>query len=260
MKLTAAQTTMAMGIGGSFCSGLLAFVKSGQGGMVKRIYMGRAAEGGATAANLVVRGFEGPEVILSRASSACSMFMPATATLHLFAADLGERLETLTITFKTFPCHVTSHSPASRRSIASTAADVATITIDVSDKVLSHHADRRRRDRRRRYTACRSPSRWLCSATPAIRRRSSTGRTKTRQSWSWPSALSRWPYNKEGPNNNDMACRLHIVLQDRRHIELGENRFRRHHHVAAVAPAARGTQALRSYSRGAADGAADAVE
>ena len=32
--------------------------------MVKRIHMGRAAEGGVTAANLAARGFERPEIIL----------------------------------------------------------------------------------------------------------------------------------------------------------------------------------------------------
>ena len=74
MELSAAQTTMAMGIGGSFCSGLMAFVKSGQGGMVKRIDMGRAAEGGVTAAMLAARGFEGPEVILEGKFGALDAF------------------------------------------------------------------------------------------------------------------------------------------------------------------------------------------
>ena len=55
---------MALGIGGSFCSGLLAFAKAGNGGMVKRLHMGRAAEGGVTAAYLAARGFEGPDVVL----------------------------------------------------------------------------------------------------------------------------------------------------------------------------------------------------
>ena len=55
---------MAIGIGGSFGSGLLAFAKAGNGGMVKRLHMGRAAEGGVTAAYLAARGFEGPDVVL----------------------------------------------------------------------------------------------------------------------------------------------------------------------------------------------------
>ena len=45
------------------------------------------------------------------------------------------------------------------------------------------------------------------------------------------------PYSKDGPNNNDMACRLHIALKNGRTLSMGENRFRRHHHVAAVARA-----------------------
>src|ERR1700730_6898322 len=141
MKLSAEQTTMAMGIGGSFCSGLLAFVKSGQGGMVKRIHMGRAAEGGVTAANLAARGFEGPEVILEGKFGVLDVYA-RDGDASLMATGLGERWETLTITFKTFPCHVTSQSPvqallALRAQHQFTPADVARITIEVSDKVLS---------------------------------------------------------------------------------------------------------------------------
>src|SRR5580692_8561646 len=141
MKLSAAQTTMAMGIGGSFCSGLLAFVKSGQGGMVKRIHMGRAAEGGVTAANLAARGFEGPEVILEGKFGALEVFA-RDADLAAIRAGLGERWETLTITFKTFPCHVTSQSPVQalmtlRAENKFAPEDVETIRLEVSDKVLS---------------------------------------------------------------------------------------------------------------------------
>src|SRR5580698_6332520 len=145
MKLSAAQTTMAMGVGGSFCSGLLAFVNSGQGGMVKRIHMGRAAEGGVTAANLAARGFEGPEVILEGKFGALDVFA-RDADFAQITSDLGTRWETRTITFKTFPCHVTSQSPVQalmtlRGENKFAPEDVETIRLEVSDKVLSHHAN-----------------------------------------------------------------------------------------------------------------------
>lgn len=50
MKHDPHRTTMAIGIGESLCSGLLAFAKARNGGMVKRLHMGRAAKGGVTAA------------------------------------------------------------------------------------------------------------------------------------------------------------------------------------------------------------------
>jgi 2-methylcitrate dehydratase PrpD len=33
------------------------------------------------------------------------------------------------------------------------------------------------------------------------------------------------PYNKEGPNNNDMACRLHIALKDGRTLSMAKTDF-----------------------------------
>jgi len=33
------------------------------------------------------------------------------------------------------------------------------------------------------------------------------------------------PYNTEGPNNNDMACRLHIALQDGRTLSMAKTDF-----------------------------------
>lgn len=63
MKLDADRMTQALGIAGSLCSGLLEFSRSG-GGMVKRLHLGRAAEGGALAATLAREGFTGPATVL----------------------------------------------------------------------------------------------------------------------------------------------------------------------------------------------------
>ena len=102
--------------------------------------------------------------------------------------------------------------------------DVATIMIAVSDKVLSHHADRAPRDVATAQYSLPFTWRWLCFATPAIRRPFSTGRTRTQRSWNWPSALSS-AYAKDGPNNNDMACRLHIALKDGRTLSMAKTDF-----------------------------------
>lgn len=140
------KTTMAIGIGGSFGSGLLAFAKAGNGGMVKRLHMGRAAEGGVTAAYLAARGFEGPDVVLEGKFGYLDVYAEG-GDPALLVEGLGTRWDSLNIWFKMFPCHVTAQAPVRaiqelQRRHKFTADDVARIVLAASDKVLSHHADR----------------------------------------------------------------------------------------------------------------------
>ena len=229
MKLSAAQTTMAMGIGGSFCSGLLAFVKSGQGGMVKRIHMGRAAEGGVTAANLAARGFEGPEVILEGKFGVLDVYA-RDGEPALMATGLGERWETQTITFKTFPCHVTSQSPvqallALRAEHAFTADDVAKIAIEVSDKVLSHHTETEPRDVATAQYSLPFTMALAMYRDPGDPQAFLDGPNQNPAILELAKRVELTPYDKTGPNNNDMACRLHIVLKDGRTLSIAKTDF-----------------------------------
>src|SRR5438270_10372934 len=59
------RTTMAnaIGIAGSLAGGLLEFAR-GDGGMVKRLHLGRASEAGVLAASLAAAGFTGPRTVL----------------------------------------------------------------------------------------------------------------------------------------------------------------------------------------------------
>jgi 2-methylcitrate dehydratase PrpD len=146
----ARHTAMAIGIGGSLCSGLLAFAKAGNGGMVKRLHMGRAAEGGVTAAYLAGRGFEGPDTLLEGKFGYLDVYARDGDPASL-ADGLGTRWESLNIWFKMFPCHVTAQSPVRaiqqlQREHRFAPQDVTRIVIEVSEKVLSHHADREPRD------------------------------------------------------------------------------------------------------------------
>ena len=61
---SAEQMAHALGIAGSLSSGLLAFTKSRQGGMIKRLHLGRASESGVLAARLAGSGYTGPETVL----------------------------------------------------------------------------------------------------------------------------------------------------------------------------------------------------
>ena len=74
---SAEQQAHALGIAGSLSAGLLAFSKSKQGGMVKRLHLGRGAESGILAARLAGSGYTGPETILE-GSSATSTPIAAT--------------------------------------------------------------------------------------------------------------------------------------------------------------------------------------
>lgn len=144
LGLDADRTCMAMGIAGSLCSGLLAFTKAGNGAMVKRLHLGRAAESGILAARLAESGFEGPDTILEGGygflATYCAESDPAQLT-----AGLGTHWETRTVCFKRYPCHVTAHTPvdavrALRDEHGFGASDVAGVRVRASAKVVSHHA------------------------------------------------------------------------------------------------------------------------
>jgi 2-methylcitrate dehydratase PrpD len=150
LKHDAHRTTMAIGIGGSLCSGLLAFAKAGNGGMVKRLHMGRAAEGGVTAAYLAARGFEGPDVLLEGKFGYLDVYA-RDGDPKLLTDGLGTRWESLNIWFKMFPCHVTAQAPVRairelQRAHRFGPQDVTRIVIETSEKVLSHHAERAPQD------------------------------------------------------------------------------------------------------------------
>jgi 2-methylcitrate dehydratase PrpD len=146
----AQKTTMAIGIGGSLCSGLLAFVRAGNGGMVKRLHMGRAAEGGVTAAYLAGRGFEGPDVVLEGKYGVLDVYAH-DGDAALLTEGLGTRWDSLHIWFKMFPCHVTAQAPVLAvrellRMHRFAPQDVSRIVLRASQKVLTHHADTEPRD------------------------------------------------------------------------------------------------------------------
>jgi 2-methylcitrate dehydratase PrpD len=143
LKLDAHQMVQAMGIGGSMCSGLLAFSKAGNGGTIKRLHTGRASEGGVLAARLALDGFEGPDVILEGKFGFFEAFT-RDPKLDRVLKDLGTKWETSKICVKCYSCHVTAHTPVQaledlRAEHEFTADDVAEIRIATSEKVLSHH-------------------------------------------------------------------------------------------------------------------------
>jgi len=148
--LDARAMTHALGIGGSLCSGLLEFAKSGKGGMVKRLHLGRSAEGGILAASLAREGFGGPDTVLEGVFGFLAAFTNEPAVEKLIEG-LGETWETRTICFKRCACHITAHAPIEaleelRAEHGFSAEDVKTLTIGTNQKVLDNHDIRAPRD------------------------------------------------------------------------------------------------------------------
>lgn len=144
LQLSAAQTANAFGIAGSLGGGLLAFAKSQSGGMIKRLHLGRAAEAGVLAARLAQRGYEGPETVLEGRFGVLEAFCEETDPT-LLTRSLGESWEIERLCIKRYACHVTSHVPVQllRETIERhgfAGDDIAAITVDASEKVLSHHS------------------------------------------------------------------------------------------------------------------------
>ena len=137
--------TNALGIAGSLSSGLLEFAKSGRGGMVKRLHLGRAAEGGVTAARLAAGGFTGPDTVLEGPYGFLAAFCPETDVSQL-TVGLGETWLTLALCLKRYPCHITAHTPvtavmALRNEHAFSADAVRSVVIEGSARMAEMHAD-----------------------------------------------------------------------------------------------------------------------
>ena len=145
LGLDAARMTQALGIAGSLGGGLLQFAAQGEGGMVKRLHLGRAAAAGITAARLARDGFTGPSGVLEGEMGFLNAYCAETDPAAL-TAGLGESYETLKICFKRYPCHITAHAPV--QSIADLQAeqgfagrDVAEVVVDGSKKMAQLHAN-----------------------------------------------------------------------------------------------------------------------
>jgi 2-methylcitrate dehydratase PrpD len=150
LALSADELVHAFGIAGSCTGGLLAFARSGQGGMVKRLHLGRAAESGVLAAQLASRGYDGPRTVLEGEFGVLATFCSKSDPERL-TARLGTFFETSLLCIKPYACHVTAQAPIElfRALMAEhrfAPGDIAAIEVTASEKVASHHSERRPAD------------------------------------------------------------------------------------------------------------------
>jgi 2-methylcitrate dehydratase PrpD len=145
LRLNARATANAFGIAGSLAGGLLAFAKAGSGGMIKRLHLGRAAEGGVVAARLAQRGYEGPLSVLEGRFGLLEAFCEESDP-SLLTKNLGRVYEIERLCLKSYGLHVTAQVPVQllRGWIAEhgfLGDDIAAISFEGSEKVVSHHSD-----------------------------------------------------------------------------------------------------------------------
>jgi 2-methylcitrate dehydratase PrpD len=143
LKFDVDTMTNAMGIAGSMSSGLLEFARSGTGAMVKRLHMGRAAEGGVLAANLAADGFTGPKTVLEGPFGFLKVFC-GEYDIGELTQGLGQNWATRRILLKRFPVHITSHTAVQavedlRATHGYSGNDVVSIAIAGTPKMAGVH-------------------------------------------------------------------------------------------------------------------------
>ncbi len=137
------QMTNAMGIAGSLSSGLVEFSRAGNGAMVKRLHMGRAAEGGVLASKLAASGFTGPDTVLEGECGFLNVFCNESDISEL-NWELGIGWHCPRLSMKRFACHTAAHTPVQailncQEKYGLTAAEMESITIETGEKELRRH-------------------------------------------------------------------------------------------------------------------------
>ncbi|BCJ91244.1 2-methylcitrate dehydratase [Terrihabitans soli] len=146
MGLNKSQMANAFAISGSMTGGLLRFAASGDGGMIKRLHLGRAGQSGVSAARLAMAGYEGPSDVLEGHFGVLENFAEHSDSSQLIDG-LGTRYEIEKLCLKRYACHVTAQAPVQmlRDWMSEHGFDgshIASIHADVPKKLASNHADR----------------------------------------------------------------------------------------------------------------------
>jgi 2-methylcitrate dehydratase PrpD len=142
LRLDAAAMTNALGIAGSLCGGLLEFAR-GNGGMVKRLHLGRASEAGVLAASLASDGFAGPRTVLEGDFGFLKVFCTTWDEAEL-THGLGKEFVVSTTVLKRYSCHATAHAAVKavrdlQAEYGFTASDVEAITVTGSPRMIERH-------------------------------------------------------------------------------------------------------------------------
>src|SRR2546425_2993884 len=144
MGLDENKMVHALGIAGSYSGGLMEFSRCREGAMIKRLHLGKAAEGGVTAASLARRGFAGPESVLEGEFGFCRAFSDSP-NLSRLTHRLGREFESLNICIKRYACHINAHAPIEvlqklAQQNGFDPRDIREIVVAGIEKLVTHHA------------------------------------------------------------------------------------------------------------------------
>jgi 2-methylcitrate dehydratase PrpD len=142
------QMVNAFGIAGSMSSGLMEFSRSG--GMVKRLHLGRAAEGGFMAAILARDGYTGPGEVFEGKFGFLNVYC-RDADVTRLTKDLGTTWHVMKTKIKRYACHSTAQVPVTlaldlKAKHHIRGEDVARISIAANEKTVTQHAINEPRD------------------------------------------------------------------------------------------------------------------
>src|SRR5215472_7189533 len=141
-RLDARAMANALGIAGSLCGGLLEFARR-DGGMVKRLHLGRASEAGVLAASLAADGFAGPRTVLEGEFGFLKVFCTKWDETEL-TRGLGEEFVVSSTVLKRYPCHATAHAAVRAvRDLQTThgfkGPEVEAITVTGTERMVERH-------------------------------------------------------------------------------------------------------------------------
>ncbi|MEA3086834.1 MAG: hypothetical protein QOC89_4531 [Paraburkholderia sp.] len=133
----------ALGVAGSQSGGLLEFAKSGDGGLVKRLHLGRAAQSGIVAVQLAQAGFDGPSTVLEGRYGFLQAYCEDSDAARL-TEGLGTRYETPTLCLKRYACHIVAHTPVYAAQQLRAAHDIdarriAAVRIEGAPRLAANH-------------------------------------------------------------------------------------------------------------------------
>jgi 2-methylcitrate dehydratase PrpD len=143
LELNQKQMVNAFGIAGSYSGGLMEFSRCKEGAMIKRLHLGKAAEGGVNAALLASKGFAGPESVLEGKFGFCRAFSDAPQ-LAALTRRLGREFESLNICIKRYACHINAHAPIEamsklKKEYRFDVNDIKEIKVGGIEKLVTHH-------------------------------------------------------------------------------------------------------------------------
>ena len=107
LGLNAKQIVDALGIAGSFASGIIEYLA--EGAWTKRLHPGWAAQSGIRAALLARGGFLGPRTVFEGVHGLFHGFAHTTEGDYAVLDDFGTRWVTETLAFKPYPCGTMAH-------------------------------------------------------------------------------------------------------------------------------------------------------